>query len=67
MTFVNATGNFSGEAYDYDPNNLVTWETLGPPPVPQNIAVQIVGSSIQVTWSASTGASSYQIYRSLDP
>jgi len=67
MTFVNATGNFSGEANDYDPNNLVTWETLGPPPVPQNIAVQIVGSSIQVTWSASTGASSYQIYRSLDP
>ncbi len=67
LTFVNATGNFSGEANDYDPNNLVNWEILGPPPIPQNIAVQMLTNGIQVSWTASTGATSYHIYRSLDP
>ncbi|MBC8485604.1 MAG: hypothetical protein H8D45_06145 [Bacteroidetes bacterium] len=40
VTFINATGNFAGEAYEYDPNNLVHW---GAPEIELDLTVFLEG------------------------
>lgn len=67
LNFENASGNFSGEAFEYDPNDRVNWIYTGPPPVPQNLVITASPGGMQLSWDASSGATQYHIYRSSDP
>ena len=67
LNLINAAGNFSGEAFVFDPDNLVNWQTSGQPPAPQNFTIQRFQNSVRLSWDPSLGAGLYHIYRSLDP
>jgi hypothetical protein len=38
-----------------------------PPDPPQNVTIVIIGSDVQLSWNAVTGATSYKVYSSDDP
>ena len=38
-----------------------------PPDPPQNVTVEIIGTDVQLSWDAVTGATSYKVYSSDDP
>jgi hypothetical protein len=67
LSFENATGAFAGEAYENDPYNHVFWNYSGTLDPPQNLVILNSGGLAQLTWDASPGAASYNIYRSSDP
>lgn len=67
ITFTNSQGDFSGPAFENDLSNNVNWITLAPPGVPQNLQITIVGTAVNLSWSAVADADGYNIYRSLNP
>ncbi|MDZ4182900.1 MAG: hypothetical protein U1B83_08495 [Candidatus Cloacimonadaceae bacterium] len=67
LTFTNATGSFSGSAFENDPTNTIHWQTTAAPAVPQNLNISTTGSTVTLTWNASAGAVSYRIYRRETP
>lgn len=66
VTFYNASGGFSGEGYDYDPNNLINW-SFAPVITSLNISHLAASNRIQLTWTCSETVYSFKIYRSTMP
>jgi len=68
VTFINATGGFSGAAYENDPYNLVHWST-GVLPVIDDLAIKYNSGTdeIELTWTYSESFDHFNIYRSIDP
>ncbi|MCD4819634.1 MAG: right-handed parallel beta-helix repeat-containing protein [Candidatus Cloacimonetes bacterium] len=55
---------------DYTPWTNAAHEIEYPianPDAPQNVTITVIGTQIQITWNAVTGATSYKVYSSADP
>jgi|GEM_PF-597424 len=55
------------EAGWYIDDILIQGSVFGPPPAIDDLTIQIVGNDARLTWSPSTGAYEYRIYRSPEP
>ncbi|MBS3768253.1 MAG: hypothetical protein KGY75_09090 [Candidatus Cloacimonetes bacterium] len=68
LTMLDASGDFAGEDYDYDPYNRIDWTSSYLPPV-ENLTIQYnTGSNeIELIWTYSTTCDSFFIYRDTDP
>jgi hypothetical protein len=67
ITLQNATGSFSGAAFEYDPYGIVHWTYPVAPGVPQNVVISITGSNAVLTWNTVAGVTGYKIYRAASP
>ncbi len=45
----------------------LTVGTVFPPDAPENVTIEIVGSNVQLSWDAVSGATSYTVYSDTDP
>lgn len=67
----NTIGVISGEEASSTNHNILPGYYLGEISVeilpPEDVTVSVVGTNIQLNWSAVTGATSYKVYSSEDP
>jgi fibronectin type 3 domain-containing protein len=64
------TASYVNPAGESLPTNEIVLNVQGgtvTPPAPENVITALVGSDIRVSWDASTGATSYDVYSSADP
>ena len=68
LTMLDASGDFAGEDYDFDPYNRIDWTDSYLPPV-EDLTIQYNAGSneIELTWTYSTSCDSFYIYRDTDP
>lgn len=67
VTFTNFTGDFSGAAYEWDPNNRIHWSTGAVLPI-TDLHIEAQGmSSIRLSWSYSQPFTQFKIYASDRP
>jgi hypothetical protein len=67
ITLQNATGAFSGAAFEYDPYGTVHWTYPVAPGVPQNVQIIRVSGNAVLSWNAVAGVTGYKIYRAVSP
>ena len=67
ITFINATGGFEGEDYEFDPFNHVHWY-VGLPEI-DDLTIQYNAGSdeIELNWTYPIPVDQFKIYRSTDP
>jgi len=65
--FINASGGFAGDSYEYDPNALINWGT-GLPLINDLMVHHNQGTNeIELSWTYPLSVDHYRIYRSTDP
>lgn len=68
ITFVDAYGNFAGEAYEYDPNIRIEWTTEALSPIDDlTISYNAGTGTIELTWTYPVTVDQFKVYRSTDP
>ncbi|MDZ4181507.1 MAG: hypothetical protein U1B83_01425, partial [Candidatus Cloacimonadaceae bacterium] len=67
ITFIEASGGFSGANWENDPFGSIHWVSSGTIDPPQNLQISIVAGQTQLSWNPSAGATTYRVYRSSDP
>lgn len=66
--FSNWSGAFGGPAYEQDSYNRINWQGTGAPQITDlEITYLPATSRVQLSWTYPQAATSYKIYRSLDP
>ena len=66
--FSNWTGDFGGPAFEQDSYNRINWQGSGAPQITDLVITYIPATNkVKLEWSYPQAATSYKIYRSLDP
>ena len=64
ISMVDYSGIFSGETYEYDPYNRITWSGL---PEIDDLTIQYSAGNIILNWTYPQPVTQFKVYRSTDP
>jgi M6 family metalloprotease-like protein len=67
VRFENASGGFSGEAFEDDDYGTIHWLYSAPPATPLNVQIVLLTDAVQISWDAVADADAYNVYRSFNP